>query len=208
MMSAILMLMMLVMVMVQGALGDEKTAVLTLTSSNVTMVKDGRSWLIMFYAPWCGHCQRMKPIWRDLALELHGHTVVAQVNGDENLPLVSRFGVSGYPTVVHVTRGSAVRVFSGDRSKASLAAFSRGGFASVAPLSFWKSPLSVIGEVVGFVVWVGTLVLDAKDYLLASNVPMVLVVAYGIGALLALSLVLSLITVCCVSLFDRKPKQD
>lgn len=136
-----------------------------------------------------------------------GHTVLAAVDGDQSLDLVARFGVQGYPTLVHV-RGSAVRMFNGERSKSGILAFARGGYASVAPLSFWQSPVSLVGDAIGLVTTAGYYVTVARDWLLTTGYPFPVVVLAGIAALLTVSIVLSLITVWCLSLFDAKPKRD
>lgn len=41
---------------------DTDSEVVHLTSSSFDpVIKEESSVLIMFYAPWCGHCKRMKP---------------------------------------------------------------------------------------------------------------------------------------------------
>lgn len=41
------------------------------------MVED-ESVFVMFYAPWCGHCQRLKPTWDQLMKDM---------NADDNIPI-------------------------------------------------------------------------------------------------------------------------
>ena len=57
--------------------------------------------LCRFYAPWCGHCQNLKPAYEKVARNLEGLAKVAAVNCDaeENKPLCGQMGVQGFPTL-------------------------------------------------------------------------------------------------------------
>lgn len=54
-----------------------------------------------FYAPWCGHCQRLSPQYQKAAENLKGIAKVAAVNcdDDENKSFCGRMGVQGFPTL-------------------------------------------------------------------------------------------------------------
>ena len=58
---------------------------------------------IKFFAPWCGHCKKMKPDWDKLMDETKDETLklVADVDctSDEGKPLCDANGVRGFPTL-------------------------------------------------------------------------------------------------------------
>lgn len=64
--------------------------------------------IVEFYAPWCGHCQNLKPAYEKAAKNLEGLAKVAAINCDEdsNKPLCGQFGVQGFPTLKIVRPGS------------------------------------------------------------------------------------------------------
>ncbi|KAJ8659221.1 protein disulfide-isomerase domain [Lichtheimia ornata] len=57
------------------------------------------------YAPWCGHCKRLAPIWEELGTAvkdqgLQDKLVVAKLDGTENdIPPEGGFSVQGFPTL-------------------------------------------------------------------------------------------------------------
>ena len=65
------------------------------------MDPDVRLILHRFYAPWCGHCQNLKPAYEKAAKGLNGLAQVAAINCDDeiNKPFCGVMGVQGFPTL-------------------------------------------------------------------------------------------------------------
>ncbi|KAF9998299.1 hypothetical protein BGZ80_004826 [Entomortierella chlamydospora] len=56
-------------------------------------------WLVEYYAPWCGHCQALAPIYDELATQLKGKVNVAKVDCTRNEDICRKQKVPGYPTI-------------------------------------------------------------------------------------------------------------
>ena len=64
--------------------------------------------MVMFYAPWCGHCKRLKPHFVSSALKLKNQGSpgkLAAVDCTVEQALAKRFEVKGYPTVKYFKDG-------------------------------------------------------------------------------------------------------
>jgi len=79
-------------------------------------------WLIEFYAPWCQHCRRFKPVFERVARDLDGFVKVGAVNCEKEKQLCGVEGVNSYPSI-KLKRGSATVAYEGERDAASLKAW-------------------------------------------------------------------------------------
>ncbi|KAM6407663.1 protein disulfide-isomerase A2 [Rhynochetos jubatus] len=58
--------------------------------------------LVEFYAPWCGHCQRLAPAFAKAAAALRNESVPAwlgKVDATTQVALANEFGITSYPTL-------------------------------------------------------------------------------------------------------------
>ena len=87
------------------------SSVLTLNTENFEKHALGsKAALVEFYAPWCGHCKSLAPVYEELALVYAGdpEVVIAKVDATDgdNEQLGSQFEVQGFPTIKFFPAGT------------------------------------------------------------------------------------------------------
>eukprot|EP00457_Paulinella_chromatophora_P007298 gb/GEZN01007321.1/.p1 GENE.gb/GEZN01007321.1/~~gb/GEZN01007321.1/.p1 ORF type:complete len:219 (-),score=47.79 gb/GEZN01007321.1/:194-850(-) len=85
------------------------SASVTLTTKGFEEAITGKAAFVMFFAPWCGHCKKMKPDWEKLGGDFSASKTVLIGNVDCTVEkdLCSKFGVQGYPTIKYFTGNTA-----------------------------------------------------------------------------------------------------
>jgi len=107
---------------------DESVYTLVGKAFEEVVFDDKKDVFVEFYAPWCGHCKRLKPTWDSLGdryAELKNDIIIAKMDATENdLPASVPFRVSGFPTLKFKPAGSRDFLdYDGDRSLESLVEF-------------------------------------------------------------------------------------
>jgi len=79
---------------------------------------------VEFYAPWCGHCKKLAPVWDELAgvtKEAVPNLIIAKIDATAN-SLPDTVSISGFPTLILFKNGQKT-IYSGPRDVDSLVAW-------------------------------------------------------------------------------------
>jgi len=79
--------------------------------------------VVDFFAPWCGPCQMMAPVFEEVAKNYSNRFIFVKVNVDENPKTASLYQIMGVPTIIVFENGKVKKEISGYLGKAELEKF-------------------------------------------------------------------------------------
>lgn len=71
-------------------------------------MNEGKAVLVDYWAPWCGYCRRIGPMYDKVAQQYGDRLVVAKINIDEEPELARRERIEVIPTLVLYQNGQAL----------------------------------------------------------------------------------------------------
>ncbi|VAH02505.1 unnamed protein product [Triticum turgidum subsp. durum] len=82
--------------------------VLTEETFDSVVLDETKDVLVEFYAPWCGHCKSLAPIYEKVAsvFKQDEGVVIANLDADKYTSLAEKYGVSGFPTLKFFPKGN------------------------------------------------------------------------------------------------------
>ncbi|KAF9949655.1 hypothetical protein BGZ72_008590 [Mortierella alpina] len=93
--------------------------VLTDASFENDVLKSGKHALVEFFAPWCGHCKNLAPVYEKVAQDFLNdkHVLIGSVDATVEKAIAEKHGVSGYPTIKFFKPDGTVEDYEGGRSE-------------------------------------------------------------------------------------------
>ncbi|KAH9488252.1 Thioredoxin domain-containing protein 5 [Bulinus truncatus] len=103
----------------------QESKVVILNDDNFADTVSKGFYFIKFYAPWCGHCKRLAPVWEDLASSFgqNDNVAIAELDCTQSTIVCKQFEIRGYPTLLWFKDGQKVDQFQAPRTLETLKNF-------------------------------------------------------------------------------------
>jgi thioredoxin domain-containing protein 5 len=85
---------------------------------------------VKFFAPWCGHCKKLAPSWKQLARHMQSKLTIAEVNCDEHGALCKTHNIQAYPTLLYFPAEGQSIEYTGGRKIDQLKIFAENATAA------------------------------------------------------------------------------
>lgn len=92
----------------------------TAETFNDVVLKSELPVIVDFWAPWCGPCQQMGPVFEKLAEQYQDNIKFVKVNTDEEQQLAAQYQITSLPTTALFWQGQALDTFAGALSEQQL----------------------------------------------------------------------------------------
>ena len=89
------------------------------------LLRSDRPLLVDYWAPWCGYCRRIGPVYDRIADQLAAELNVVKINIDEEPALAELEHIEVIPTLVLYREGKAIGSMVAPESKAAIEDFVR-----------------------------------------------------------------------------------
>ncbi|KAL6899781.1 hypothetical protein ACP4OV_006439 [Aristida adscensionis] len=103
---------------------DQPVKVVVANNLHDMVFNSGKNVLLEFYAPWCGHCQKLAPILDEVAVSLQNDedVIIAKMDATTN-DIPSDFTVEGYPAMYFYSSGGNLLSYDGGRTAEAIIDF-------------------------------------------------------------------------------------